>query len=279
MTPPPTGNPETSPNALEASALSMPRAADSNTRRRVAAAPPQTRAYPLLLLISTAVAALFCFMYITKPVLPITPALVISQGPAAAPALTSALENVTPSAATGTLPLTAPDKSALPATRMLPDAKRLPGDPHAALAAKPPQPSDPRRALPGTGTAPTFEETNLRIQHVLTAEAPGGDLSRIVLNVPVLYKSRNLGWTDREVAASRELLNRLSTYQENTRILRDEGTKLLAAWNLLIEHSIPTPVLRADSPSLPANQNHADTTQQPAGLDTTESIQIQPSEK
>jgi hypothetical protein len=162
---------------------------------------------------------------------------------------------------------------------MLPDAERLPGDSHAPLAATPPQPSDPRRALPGTGTAPTFEETNLRIQHVLTAEAPGGDLSRIVLNVPVLYKTRNLGWTDREVAESRELLNRLSTYQENSRALRDEGTKLLAAWNLLIEHSIPTPVLRADSPSLPANQDHADTTQQPAGLDTTESIQIQPSEK
>jgi hypothetical protein len=233
----------------------------------------------LLLLTSTAVAALFCFMYITKPVLPIEPASLINPSPAVAQSHPGAPENIAPPATPTTPNLTSSEKSALPATRMLPDAQRLPGESPAPLVAKPPQHSDPRSALRGTGTAPTFEETNLRIQHVLTAEAPGGDLSRIVINVPVLYKSRNLGWTDGEVAESRELLKRLATYQENSRALRDEGTKLLTAWNLLIEHSIPAPVLRADSPSLPANQDHANSNQQPAGLDTTESIQIQPSEK
>ena len=124
-----------------------------------------------------------------------------------------------------------------------------------------------------------FEQTNLRIQHILTAEAPGGHLARINLDVPVLYQSRNLRWTAAEVTEARALLARLADYQEKSRTLRVEGAELLDSWNHLIGRSIPAGDLRADSPTLPANQQDAADAPRPAGLDTRELIQIQPAGK
>ena len=219
-----------------------------------------TRAYPWLLLLSTTVSGLFCFMYITKPEFYLTTAV-------ATPNLTSAAKPTTPLHALATEMHPSPVADSL-----LPDAAGLPGDTHTP-------PSGPRHTQPATDPAASFEETNLHIQHILTATTPGGDLSRIVLNVPVLYQSRNLAWTDTEVAESRELLKRLSTYQENSRLLREEASQIFAAWNHLLERSIPSSVLRADSPSLPANQDRASSFEQAPRLDTTESIQIQSTDK
>jgi len=297
MTPPSTDNPESPSHAPETPALTLPLAERGGGNRKVATSPSHTRAYPWLLVASTAMAALFCFMYITKPVLPLAPPLAGTPGsstagphmPQTSPATDQPL--TLPEKSSPVQPLTdlknsataqtpaALEKPVTPLADMLPNPERLPGDTHAAPAAAPPTQADSPRVQPAPPPVPTFEETNLQIQHVLTATTPGGDISRIVLNVPVLYQSRNLGWTDNEVAESRELLKRLTTYQENSRALREEGSQLLAAWNHLIERSIPTPVLRADSPSLPANQDHAIRVKQPAGLDTTESIQIQPADK
>ncbi|MEI6604167.1 MAG: hypothetical protein WCP35_02575 [Verrucomicrobiota bacterium] len=229
---------------------------------------PTTRAYPWLLLLSTAVAAFFCFMYITKPEFPL--AAPLASPPPATAAKPPVLAQKPP--VTTALP-------AQPAANLLPDMARLPGDTHLSSSAAPTQVPDARHAKLSAAPATTFEETNLHIQHILTATTPGGDLSRIVLNVPVLYQSRALAWTDGEVAESRALLKRLSTYQENSRALREEATHLLAAWNHLVERSMPTLVLRADSPSLPANQDYADRSAQGAGLDTTEAIQLQPTDK
>ena len=256
--------PEALPPAPAMPAQPLPQAADIQARPPLAAAPVQTRAYPWLLLASTSVSAIFCFMYITKPVFPVTPSLTIKP--------VAAQPRLTPDQ-----PATQP--ATQPALSLLPSARQLPGDTQAPRpAANPPQRDNPHRDLPASPVASAFEETNLHIQHILTAETPDGDLSRIVLNVPVLYQTRTLGWTHDAVAESRELLKRLDTYQENTRILREEGIKLLAAWNRLVERSIPTSSLRADSPSLPANQTGVHSTQKPAGLDTAESIQIQPAD-
>jgi hypothetical protein len=104
-------------------------------------------------------------------------------------------------------------------------------------------------------------------------------LDRIVLDVPVLYRSRELRWTADEVAKARQLLVQLMDYQEKCRALRSEGTDLLSAWNKLIEQSLPATELRADSPSLPANQLDAADSPRPAGLISTESIQIRPTGK
>lgn len=232
----------------------------SASNRRSSPACPAQRAYPWLLFASTAVAALFCLLYITKPVIIPTPAMI-----APATAGKSAGNPSTPA------PLSATDGNSTPAS-MIPSRNALPGETPTAT-------DDPRSTLPGPPSVSSFEETNLRVQHVLTAEAPGGHLDRIVLDVPVLYRSRELRWTAGEVAEARRLLLKLMDYQEKCRALRAEGSDLLGVWNRLIEQSLPATELRADSPSLPANQLDAADTPRPAGLISTESIQIRPAGK
>ena len=236
----------------------------SSSNRRATTCNVQ-RVYPWLLFTSTAIAGVFCLMYITKPVI-ITPA--------AAPA---AAQN---DSANGPLPspATHPQKQVANSS-MMPSGDRLPGEKLSGSAVTRPVPADPRQAMPQPPSATAFEETNLRIQHILTAEAPGGHVARIDIDVPVLYQSRSMRWTSAEVAEARSLLARLADYQEKSRLLRAEGIGLLDSWNQLVEHSIPTGDLRADSPTLPINQQDAADAPRPAGLNTNESIQIQPSGK
>lgn len=218
------------------------------------------RAYPWLLCISTLLAGVFCLMYITKPV------IVTSQAPSSGLSPTPVLPNPATPLVFST---TAPPPSLMPSQDTLPGEKSITR----------PVMTGGSEAQSATRPAEAFEQTNLHIQHILTAEAPGGHLSKIDLDVPVLYQSRNLRWTVAEVAQARELMTRLADYQEKSRNLRSEGAELLESWNHLIEHSIPAGALRADSPTLPANQQDAADTPRPAGLDTTELIRIQPAKK
>jgi hypothetical protein len=221
-------------------------ASTPGANRRAAACPVQ-RAYPWLLVASTALAAVFCGLYLNKPVI-----LAADGGPSAVAAPAAALAMV-------------PAAPKPPDEMLMPRGGQLPGDTKKPVAA------DPRRlGSAGASGEHTFEETNLRIQHVLKAQGPGGeDLGKIMLEVPVLYRSRALRWTPEEVARARDLMVRISNYQEASRMIRDEGQKLLGEWNDLIGGSIPAPVLRADSPSL--------SSEMPAGgepLDSTEAIEI-----
>jgi len=151
-------------------------------------------------------------------------------------------------------------------------------DVHSPAPPAEPQPAEPvGSTTPASATHAGHEETNLRVQHVLDASTQEGDLSRIVLDVPVIYASRHLRWTDEEVANARAIHARLLDYHEQSRHLRQLGTSLHNEWNELIERSIPAADLRADSPSLPANQEDAVRTPRPDILDTTEAIEIQPS--
>lgn len=229
------------------SALAPPVGSYSISNRRASACPVQ-RVYPALLFASTAIAAVFCLMYITKPF--IQASQPSSSGFPAHPVLSGSIA-----------PTTQGD--------LMPDKDGLPGEKTAVGSA---------HLRSGAATA-AFEQSNLRIQHILTAESPGGHLSRIDLDVPVLYQSRNLRWTPAEVAEARALLIRLADYQEKSRTLRLEGSELLDSWNRLIAQSIPAADLRADSPTLPANQQDAADAPRPTGLDTTELIQIQPAGK
>lgn len=260
MKPQPFNIPQASNSAIDESGLSpssvlpVPHASKPNSKRLAAEQPGHTLAYPWLLLVSTSMAAVFCFMYITKPTNSLAPTLTVrptSEPPVPAPAPVKE------------------DKSK--PTSLLPDPERLPGD---KTGPTEPDSTNPRSSRP----IPAFEETNLQIQHVLSAEAPGGDLSRIVINVPVLYQSRNLGWTAADIAESRKLLSQLSAYQEKVRALREESTALLVAWNRLVDSSIPDTVLRADSPSLTSNQGVAGGDAKESVLDSADVIQIQPSE-
>ena len=252
LLPLPTAFPVTEPIPAK---TNRPRHADTPGSR------PHQRAYPFLLLASTSLAGVFCYLYLTKPVIASTAA-----SPAPGPMVTVAKPAVAAAKsqpAAGTKP-----------AGLLPASDHLPGDtkPSATpLAGTIP----PGKAAPGSRSIPAFEETNLRIQHVLNAESPGGGLSRLVLDVPVLYKTGNLAWTESQVAESRELLESLTVYQEKTRELREEGSRLLAAWKRLLGQSVPAPVLRADSPSLPDNQNSGNMPATPPEIDTTRSIQLQ----
>ena len=225
-------------------ALATPTAVYSTSNRRATTCPTQ-RIYPWLLFTSTSIAALFCLMYITKPV-------ILASSPPPYPVAPT----VPKSAAVSVSPTLMPGKNRLPGEKTTKEADLSSSSPVAA-----------------------FEQTNLRIQHILTAEAPGGHLAKIDIDVPVLYRSRNLRWTAAEVADARALLARLADYQEKSQSLRAEGVELLDTWNHLVERSIPTGDLRADSPTLPTNQQDAADAPRPAGLNTTELIQIQPAGK
>lgn len=254
------------------------RAGDS----RLVTACPIQRAYPWMLFASTGVAALFCFMYISKPVVETLSGPLVPMEPTAArAAVTESPAAVAPAEPAESLnPAESIDlaESAeladLAIPPLLPPGDRLPGEPTAALAAVAP-PAIAGRTMPPPAADSPYEETNMRIQHVLSAETVDGAQSRIILDVPVLYESRQLRWTDRETREARELLNRLVEHQEKTHALRDEGAVLLETWNAMIERSIPTTELRADSPTLPANQSAAASSPRPSGLDTGEAIRIQ----
>ncbi len=223
----------------------------NQTPNRRAAACLVQRSYPWLLIASTALAAIFCGLYLTKPV--------IVAGPAPGPAATAN----SPAPAFAAAPFSAQKSPEL----LLPGAGALPGD------VSKPQAADPRR-LPSAVSGPesAYEETNLQIQHVLNAQGPGGeDLGKINLKVPVLYRSRALRWTPDEVAHARALMTRIGNYQEASRMIRDEGQKLLGEWNALVGESIPSTVLRADSPSLTGEAPSEDA----GSLDSTQAIEIQ----
>jgi hypothetical protein len=200
------------------------------------------RAYPWLLLTSTAMAAVFCALYITKPVLQAGAAPATLSGPL--PAIGGPAEEST--------------------VKSSPSA--LPGD-----ATNKPSVVEPQ-ALASTDDH-GFEETNLRIQHVLGATGPDGqDLGRITLDVPVLYQSGSVRWTREDVSKARSLLARIEDYQNKSRSLRDEAVHLISEWDALIVNSIPETTLRADSPTLPENQGAGTATEAP--LKSTDSIEI-----
>jgi hypothetical protein len=191
------------------------------------------KVYPWLLLFSTAVAGTFCFLYLTKPFIQPTQN---PPPPQSVPALAASTNSVR--------------VEAREPTSLMPLSDRLPGDSKPATS-----PPVGKRTVPPLARIPTaFEPTNLRVQHIITAEAPGGYQAKIDLEVPVLYQSRNLRWTSNEVAQAQNLLLQLRDYQNKARNLRLEGIELQTAWSQLIEASTPTSHLRADSPTLTTNQ-------------------------
>jgi len=152
---------------------------------------------------------------------------------------------------------------------------RMPEQAHSARASGSQEPVADARAP----EAPLHEETNLRVQHVLNASTADGDLSRIVLDVPVIYQSRQLRWTAAEVEQARAFHGRLAKYHDQSRQLRELGQSLLTEWNALIERSVPVEDLRADSPSLPSNQITSNPETPTADLDTKEAIEVQPTDQ
>jgi hypothetical protein len=150
-----------------------------------------------------------------------------------------------------------------------------------------PQPRAPMQAAtatsPATASRPVlperdrpeavsgFENTSLQVEHVLEAAGPGGSLGRILLEVPVVHRSGKLHWTAKDAQEARALFNRMVTHLSKVQALREEGQALLVDWDELVTKGVPAAFLRADSPSLPANQAVAD---QP-GRPTAESVTLE----
>lgn len=221
-----------------------PTASGANQRRNSCSV---QRAYPWLLLTSTAMAAIFCGLYIAKPVVQTAPY----------PQLSISSDEAPPGAE---------PKTQGTIVRAGTESDALPGDTMNRPAAVEPQ------AL-ASSDVEGFEETNLRIQHVLGATGPDGqDLGRITLEVPVLYQSGGVRWTREDVSKARSLLTRIEDYQSKSRALRDEAVHLISEWDALIIKSIPETTLRADSPTLPENQGVGTATDAP--LNSTDTIEI-----
>ena len=219
----------------------------SNANQRRTSCPTQ-RAYPWLLGVSTVMAGIFCYLYINKPV------IVAEASSGQSPTLAaSPLEKISPQSTSSN----DRDSEAGPSVTGTPSPEIRPSEP---------------QNLTGNGSA--FEETNLRIQHVLGAQSTEGeDLGRVILDVPVLYQSGAIRWTQDDVEKARSLLSRIGSYQEKSRMLRDEAVTLISEWDELVVSSIPERTLRADSPTLPENQGMG--AAEGATFNTTESIEIE----
>lgn len=216
---------------LDRSGATLPQSSqpssNSSSNRRTSFAGNQ-RLYPWLLCASTLIAAFFCIAYITKPIIVTRP--VFTEKP------TLKYQNTGQSISTSKSSKSHKNPTPTSSNTATPTANNQ---------------------IPPASVTSGFEETNIRVQHILDAESSSGDIHRIVIDVPVLYQSRNLRWSQKDTAHARLLLQRLEQFQEKTRSLRDEGKILLQDWNALMDASIPNQSLRADSPSLSDNLRYS----------------------
>ena len=248
---------EDSPDAVASSASDLLKSTSprpSGNRRSPQASVNQ--AYPWLLVASTAVAVFFGFMYINKDVV---------VAPTAADQADATNTGEGDSSTQG-------DRS------LLPEGDSLPGEHTASGTGGTAGTGDSTQNLTTAPIHSSYEETNMRMQHILTATANDGSISRIDLEVPVLYRSRQLRWSPAEVARAEDLMIQLMEYQDRSRQLRAQGEKLLTDWNALIGQSIPASRLRADSPSIPANQKDGQAASGPVDTTTSDAIELKDKE-
>ncbi|MCP5538324.1 MAG: hypothetical protein H7A51_19085 [Akkermansiaceae bacterium] len=220
------------------------------------------KAYPWLLGISTCLSALLCWMYVTKPVITQSHGAGVDQQPPQTGVTASAAASVND-------PTVKPDghtdnRTESPQASLVPSDSSLPGEQPLSTKAEPTSAASPVAVNPGilaksdAGKSASdvglgWESTNLKVQHILSADSGDGELEKIVLNVPVLYETRTMRWTPQDIAQARNVMGRLMVYERNLNNLRKEGQAILKDWNRLLENTVPAPALRADSPSLPYN--------------------------
>ncbi len=217
------------------------------------------KAYPWLLGSSICLSALLCWMYVTKPVIVQgDPVQGDPSGDSASPESTAMAAGEKSGGKGKTSETGSPSAASLPA--IVPSEKSLPGDDSSGADHSSPEAVDPGalvKKIASVGPAPGWERTNLRIQHILSADPGNGALEKIVLNVPVLYQTRTMRWTPSDIAKAREVMARLMVYERNLNSLRKEGEAIMRGWNILLENTVPSQALRADSPSLPVNHGQS----------------------
>lgn len=200
-----------------------------------------TLTYKYLLTFSTLSAVFFCWLYVTKPTI-VTASKVESEDSSATLSNSSdTTEKVQPDPALNSFAKL--NNTGLPGDTS--NSETLSPISAATKGSNIPLPqSDSTKSLVG------FEETNDRVQHVITAQSNSSS-ERIILEVPVIYKTRGLRFGPEQANEAQRVLRALKIYQSQIKKLHQDGKNIQVAWDSLLMSAQPVEALRADSPSLP----------------------------
>jgi hypothetical protein len=190
--------------------------------------------YKFLLILSTFSAVFFCYLYVTKP----SQKIIVSEE------TESTVDQDTVSSS-DTEPVTGFDSLT---------SNSLPGE-DTSLSTSSPTTLEgmPLAQTPATEGKIGWEETNDRIQHVVTAEY-GNNSQRVLIEVPVIYETRGLRLAPDQAKEAQRVLRALKIYKQQIEKLHQDGKNIQSAWDALLVSAQPIEALRADSPSLPQSQ-------------------------
>ena len=230
---------------------------------------PLYKLYPWLLSASVCLSAVLCWMYVSKPV-------IVTAAPTSVD--NSFLTEPQPEDK-GLEPLETPIAASNNVPSLIPSDDKLPGEEPSQknssqrgsepkIHAVTPQVAD-NGSIQSSSENTGWENTNLKVQHILRADNGDGELEKIILTVPVRYESRTMRWAPQDVLQARNILSRLMVYERDLNRLRLQGESILTDWNGLLKRTVPSGVLRADSPSLPYNRGYANA---PQGLPDSSSV-------
>ena len=229
-------------------------------------------AYPWLLGVSTCLSGVLCWMYVTKPVQVIAATNSAAQQEQAGAVQSASVSGTSESSNAGKASAKSTSAQLIPSDDALPGNGEAEGKGARLSESGALKKADPRKIM-ALGDGSGWETTNSRVQHILNADAGGGDVTKIVLNVPVLYQTRSMRWTPTDVQKARDVLTRLMIYEGNLAKIKHEGQLLLRDWNSLLEKTVPAAALRADSPSLPYNYSQSSDNGQFSGQESTIKIE------
>ncbi len=200
-----------------------------------------TLTYKYLLTFSTLSAVFFCWLYVTKPTVVSTTDADAQQNTAEQPTDSDSTEKSEPVATQNSFANLS--NAGLPGETT--HSESQPSNSAASKDSNIPLPtSDSTKDLVG------FEETNDRVQHVITAQSNSSS-ERIILEVPVIYKTRGLRFGPEQANEAQRVLRALKIYQTQIKKLHQDGQNIQLAWDSLLMSAQPVEALRADSPSLP----------------------------
>ena len=203
---------------------------------------PLNKAYPWLLGASVCLSGVLCWMYVTKPV--------IVSSSTIAPVAEQSLDSDPDTT------MVEPVKAIISQPDLVPSSDALPGENPSLMPSKKPAIASSTGQNPLANAGVSWENTNLKVQHILRADTGNGEIEKIILDVPVRYETRTMRWEKEDIADARNILSQLMVYERDLNNLRQQGKSILKDWNLLLERTVPATVLRADSPSIPYNQGY-----------------------
>ena len=180
-----------------------------------------TRFYPPLLFFSTALTAVFFYLYLTKPV--------IVEGTATMTAVPVTQEaGAMELAKTNPAPVEKEELSPWPeeAEALISDA--LPG----------------LKPL-GRDIAQSSEmvPTTLGVEQIIEVASLNGELEKVSVSLPVLYPENVLAWNQESIAEAQLLAGDIEAHLKQVRAVQMNGVALLESWNRLVSKSAPKSVL------------------------------------